>query len=196
MGGGGGAPGWGGGRRRRSGAGGGGGEGGGTPPRSVLEPPATADRALAQAERLRRHLEELVLANPLEALLEVHAAGRGELGGVVRGGRAHVGELLLLGDVDVHVVVAGVLADDLALVHLEAGPDEHGPPRLEVVDRVRGRPPGAVGDERAVLPVGDLALPVIPPVEQMVQESCPSGVGQKLGSVPDEAARRNAVLER
>src|SRR5207253_2805911 len=123
---------------------------------------------LAQAERFRRHLEELVLADPLEALLEVHAAGRGQLGRVVRGGRAHVGELLLLGNVDVHVVVTRVLADDLALIHLEAGPDEHGPPRLEVVDRVRGRPPGAVGDERAVLPVGDLALPVVPPVEQMV----------------------------
>src|SRR5207249_10271920 len=103
-------------------------EGGRSPPPSELEPPAPADRALAQAERLRRHLEELVLADPLEALLEVHAAGRGQLGRVVRGRRAHVGELLLLGDVDVHVVVARVLADDLALVHLEAGPDEHGPP--------------------------------------------------------------------
>ena len=43
---------------------------------------------------------------------------------LVAGGGAHVGELLLLGRVDVHVVGAGVLADDHALVDLGAGPDE------------------------------------------------------------------------
>src|SRR5207253_287506 len=62
---------------------------GAKPPSEHLEPPPPAERALAQAERLRRHLEQLVFADPLEALLEVHGAGRGELGGVVRGGRAH-----------------------------------------------------------------------------------------------------------
>ena len=40
-------------------------------------------------------------------------------------GGAHVGELLLLGDVDVHVVDAGVLADDHALVDLGRRGREH-----------------------------------------------------------------------
>src|SRR3712207_7825347 len=43
---------------------------------------------------------------------------------LLRGRRPHVGELLLLGDVDVHVVGAGVLADDHALVHLGARGDQ------------------------------------------------------------------------
>src|SRR5204863_10073 len=152
-------------------------------------------RALAQAERLRRHLEQLVLADPLEALLEVHGAGRGELGGVVRGGRAHVGELLLLGDVDVHVGVARVLADDLALVDLQTGAHEHHAARLEVVDRVGGGAAPAVGDEGAVRAVCDLALPVVPSVEQMIEESRAAGVGEKLRPVSDQSTRGDAVLE-
>src|SRR5712691_2227612 len=131
-------------------------------PSDELKPSPPAELALAQAERLGRHLEQLVLADPLEALLEAHAAGRGQLDGLVRGGRAHVGELLLLGDVDVDVGLARVLADDLALVDLDAGPDEHGAARLEVVDRVGGCPPGPVGAESAVCLVADVGLSTIP----------------------------------
>ena len=54
-----------------------------------------------------------------------------------RGRRAHVGELLLLGDVDVHVVGAGVLADDHALVHLGGRLDEQRAALLQVDHRER-----------------------------------------------------------
>src|SRR5215471_13468385 len=101
-----------------------------------LEAAAAGQAALAQAQRLRRDLEQFVLADPLQALLEVHHARRGQLGSLVGSRGAHVRELLLLGDVHVHVVLARVLADDHPLVHLEAGRDEHDATRLEVVDGV------------------------------------------------------------
>src|SRR5262250_3927863 len=77
-----------------------------------LEAAASDHAALAQAQRLRCDLEQFVLADPLQALLEVHDAGRSELGGLVGGRGAHVRELLFLGDVHVHVVLSRVLADD------------------------------------------------------------------------------------
>src|SRR5215510_13625760 len=104
-----------------------------------LEPAAAAHGALAQAERFRRDLQQFVLADPLEALLEVHDARRRELDALVGRGGAHVGELLFLRDVHVQVVVAGVLADDLALVDRLPGRHEHRAARLEVVDGVAGR---------------------------------------------------------
>src|SRR5690606_18429579 len=75
---------------------------------------------LADTHGLRGHLDALVLAAELQGLLQRELAGRDHVLRGVRGGRTHVGELLLLGDVHVHVVGAGVLADDHALVDLGA----------------------------------------------------------------------------
>src|SRR6476661_2364380 len=114
---------------------------------------------LADADGLGRHLDALVLAAELEALLEAELAGRHDLLEVVRGGGAHVGELLLLGDVDVHVVGAGVLADDHALVDLRRRVDEERAALLEVDHRVCRDDPGAVGDQGAARTGRDGAEP-------------------------------------
>src|SRR3954469_5744091 len=66
---------------------------------------------LANAHGGRRDLDALVLAAELERLLEAELARRHEPDELVTRRGAHVGELLLLGDVDVHVVVTGVLTD-------------------------------------------------------------------------------------
>src|SRR5262245_57637153 len=126
---------------------------------SASEPAAAGEGLLAEAEELRGDLEQLVVADPLQRLLEVHEARRREANGLVGGRRPHVGELLLLRDVDVEVVVAGVLAHDLALVDRLAGRDEQNAARLQVVDGVRRRLPGTVGDHRAVGAAGNVALP-------------------------------------
>src|SRR5687767_8639932 len=49
------------------------------PCKSISKPAAASRGALAQAEGLRGDLQQLVLADPLEALLEVHGARRREL---------------------------------------------------------------------------------------------------------------------
>src|SRR5206468_4054575 len=90
---------------------------------------------------------------------------------------------------------ARVLADDHPLVDLGAGSDEHHPARLEVVDRVGGRAAGAVGDQGAVLTVGDLALPGVPAVEQVVEKPGAPRVGEELGAVADEAAGGDPIFE-
>src|SRR5690606_17004453 len=66
---------------------------------------------LADPDEVRRDLDALVFAGELQALLERQLARRRHPLEGVRSRLAHVGQLLLLRDVDVHVVGAGVLAD-------------------------------------------------------------------------------------
>src|SRR6266516_1367896 len=65
---------------------------------------------LPQADALRRHLDALVVADELQRLLERERARRNETDELVRGRRAHVRQLLLLGGVDVEILAPGVLA--------------------------------------------------------------------------------------
>src|SRR4051812_40990864 len=86
----------------------------------------TGDRLqldFAQPHRVRRHLDALVLAHELQRLVERQLARRHEADEDVRGGGAHVGQVLLLHRIDVQILRAGVLAHDHALVHIFAGLD-------------------------------------------------------------------------
>src|SRR5690349_894699 len=128
----------------------------GTGPRSGVARPGSGAGAqglveldLADAHGLRGHLDALVLAAELERLLQAQLARGHDLLEVVGGRRTHVGELLLLGDVDVHVVGAGVLTDDHALVDLGAGVGEEGAALLQVDHRVGRDDTGAVGHQGA-----------------------------------------------
>src|SRR5690349_13493218 len=105
---------------------------------------------LADAHDLGGHLDALVLAGELEGLLEREVARGDEVLEVVGRRGPHVRELLLLGDVHVHVLVAGVLAHDLALVDLLRGLDEERATLLQVDHGERRDGTRAVGDERAV----------------------------------------------
>src|SRR5690606_23375080 len=82
------------------------------------------EQLLAQADALRRHLDQLVVADIGDRLFQRHLARRGEADRLVLAGGADVGQLLGLHRVDVEVVVAAVLADDHALIDRRAGIDE------------------------------------------------------------------------
>ena len=93
-------------------------------------------RPLAQPDRQRRHLDQLVAGDELERGLEGDRAGRRQPERLVVRVGPDVGELLLLGRVDVHVARPAVLADDHALVDLDAGADEQLGALLEVEQAV------------------------------------------------------------
>src|SRR4029077_7644055 len=114
---------------------------------------------LPQADALRRHLDALIVPNELECLLERERAWRNEPDELVRGGGAHIRELLLLGGVDVEILPPGVLADDHALVDLHARADEKPPSLLERSDREPGRIAPAIRDEAAGRTGSQLAVP-------------------------------------
>src|SRR5207245_10229203 len=76
---------------------------------------------LPDPDGLRRDLDVLVLGDELHRLLEIERPDGDEPNGLVRDRSAHVGLLLLLDRVHVHIVPARVLADHHAPVNLDAG---------------------------------------------------------------------------
>ena len=155
--------------------------------------PAGGARPSAAA-RLGGDLDAFVLSDELERLLQRQLA----LGDQPRESsdvdwRMFV-ELLLLRRVHVHVLRAGVLPDDHALVDLLARPYEHRPALLERLEREPGRHPAAVGHERTGRPRSQIAVPRLVSLEHMVELTGSAGLGQELRPEPDKAARRDQVL--
>src|SRR6478609_10626374 len=150
-------------------------------------PVGLAEDDLADPDRLGRDLDALVLAAELQRLLQAEPARGHQALEHLGAGGAHVGELLLLADVDVHVLRAGVLADDHALVDLGGRVEEHHAALLQVEHGVCRGHAGAVGDQRAVLAGLDLAVPRLVALEDVVGDAGAPGVGEELGPEPDEA---------
>src|SRR5690606_5250318 len=117
-------------------------------PGGRLRPLVGVQDHLADADRLGGDLDALVLAGELQRLLERQRPRRGEVLERLRRRGADVVELLLLGDVDVHVVTTGVLPHDLTLVHLRRGLHEEAAALLQREHRERRGHTGAVGDQR------------------------------------------------
>src|SRR5258708_6744943 len=82
---------------------------------------------LAEPDGFRGDFHELVVGNEFDSLLETQFAVRDQAYRFVRAGRPHVGLLLLFRNVDVHVLLARILAHDHAFVHLDGRPDEEFP---------------------------------------------------------------------
>jgi hypothetical protein len=84
-----------------------------------------------------RRAPVFVVGDVAQALLEGKFFGRGQLHRFILGVRADIGELLALDRVHFEIVVATMLADDHAFVHIDAGIDHHGTAVLEVPQRER-----------------------------------------------------------
>ena len=93
--------------------------------------------------------------------------------------------------IDVHVLGAGVLADDHPLVDLDAGADEKGASLLQVGQGVGGGRAAAIGDHRPVGAGTQLAVPRLVALEHVVELPGAPRLGQELGSEADEAPRRH-----
>src|ERR1700692_75917 len=79
---------------------------------------------LAQADGFGRDFDKFVVGDELDGLFEAQLAVRDEANGLVGARRAHVGLLFFFGDVDVHIGVARVFANDHAFVYFLAWADE------------------------------------------------------------------------
>jgi hypothetical protein len=149
---------------------------------------------LADADGLRGDLDALVFAGELEGLFEGQVARRRQVLEGVGGSGTHVGELLFLGDVDVHVVGAGVLADDHALVDLGGGLHEEGAALLQVDHGERRHNTGAVGDHRTVGAVLDRTGPRLVALGDGCRDAGAAGVREELGAEADQATGGNDEL--
>ena len=98
----------------------------------LFQPFLLGKDGLAQAQRLRRDFQELIVRDELHALFEGEDGRRDEAERFVRAGGAGVGQVLRLADVADDVFCPAALADDHAFVHVDAGADEEGAAVLRV----------------------------------------------------------------
>src|SRR6266404_4074279 len=142
---------------------------------------------LAQPDRLRGHLDQFVVLDIGQRLFQGHLDRRGQAHRFVLRGGADVGELLALEDVDLEIVVAGMLADDHALVDLPARLDHHRAAVLQLEHGVGHRFALVVGDQHAVAAALDIALVGRIAVEQAVDDGGAAGVGEQFALIADQA---------
>ena len=67
---------------------------------------------LADANGVRCYFHTLVVGTEFHCFFQAKRTCLGESFGLICGGRAHIRQLLFLGDVDVHILRAGVLPHD------------------------------------------------------------------------------------
>src|SRR6516162_2457072 len=85
------------------------------------------EQLLAQPDRGRGDLDQLVVGDIGERLLQRHLDRRDQPYGLVLGMGADIGELLALEHVDLEVVTAVMLAHDHAAINLPSRLDHHRP---------------------------------------------------------------------
>src|SRR5208283_682935 len=115
--------------------------------------------------------------------------------GFVGGGRAHVGELLFLGDIDFHVLLAGVFAHDHAFVNFDDRADEKFAAFLQAPERIGRGNTRAVGDERTRGAESHVTTVFHPAFKDGVDESSAASVGEELAAQANQAARRDFEIE-
>lgn len=149
----------------------------------------------AQADGFGGDFDEFIVGNEFDGLFEAEFAMGNEANGFVGGRRAHVGELLFAGDVDFHVLFAGIFADDHAFVDVHGGADEKFAAFLQTPKGVRGGDARAIGDESAGGTQRHVSAVIDPTFKDGVNERGAARVGQKLAAEADEAARGDFEFE-
>ncbi len=149
---------------------------------------------LADANGFGGNLHAFVLATEFHGFFQREVAGLGQGHRCVCGGGAHVGELLLTGDVDVHIFVAVVRADDHTFVGFSAGFDEEGASIGQLLESIGSDLAGAVGDERTGCTALDFAGPGFVALGVVVGDAGAAGFGHEGGAETDEATCGNLVF--
>src|ERR1700674_839582 len=134
---------------------------------------------LAQSQRFRRDLDELIVGNKFNRLLKIEIAVRHEADRLIRSRSPHVGQLLLADNVDVEIRVLCVLADNHAFVNGDARAREKRTALLQIVESVRSRNSVPIGDQRARRTMRNLSLPLDISVKQRIHDDSAASVGKQ-----------------
>src|SRR5690554_5108733 len=94
--------------------------------------------ALAKTNRLRGDLDILIVTDELDGLLKREAHRRGQRQGLIGSRGAHIAELFALIGVHDQLVLAVILADDLAAVDRLTRMHKEGATILQAIERVGG----------------------------------------------------------
>src|ERR1700693_2564022 len=102
--------------------------------------------------------------------------------------------MLFLANIDHHVTVSGVLADNHPLIDLCLRLDKERSTVLGMVHGIGNRLPLVHGDQNAPNSAWDLSLERLIVMEMMIENSGPFGIGQKFRPVTEKTAGGNFKL--
>ena len=151
--------------------------------------------ALADTDRFRRDLQELVVGDELHRIFEREDDWRRKKDRLVLAGGADIGELLGLDRIHDEVVVTAVDADHHALVDALSRAHEHAAALLQLPERIRDRLAAFGGDQNAIAPVRYVAFDRRVTVEHVREQPRAAGDIHELALKADQSARRDAVIE-
>src|SRR6266436_334953 len=143
-------------------------------------------RELGMAEReIQKVKNARVVRDELDGLLQAQLAVRNEADGFVRAGRAHIGLLLFLRNVYVHVLLTRIFTNDHALVNVYGRPDEQLAPLLDVPQRKRGGWSAAVRHQCTGWTKRHLSAVFHPAFENRMNQRRAARVREQLAAQPD-----------
>ena len=160
-----------------------------------LHPLLMVQNPLADAQTLGGDLQQLVVRQELQALLQAQDPMGHQAQGLVAAAGPHIGQLLLLADVDGDVLLLGADANHHAGVDRNACADEQRAPLLGVEEAVGNGLAGLEGDEAAGVPAAQVALVGGVAVKDGGHDALAPGIGQKLVAVAEEAPGGNQKLQ-
>src|ERR1019366_2413812 len=161
----------------------------------VLAALGLAHDAFAQAQAFRRDLHKFVGRDVLDRALKRHLRCRREADADAFALGAEVRELLFAHGIDRDVLVAGILADDHALVNLLARANEELAALLAHHQRIGGGLAGLGGDEGAGDAGEDFAGVGAVFLEEMAEHSAAAGGVDDVDLHADEAAGGDGRLD-
>ena len=144
---------------------------------------------LTHTKILRRDLKKLVVGQEFQALLQAHLPGGNQPEGVVGTGSAGIGKLLLLADVDGHILAPGTDADNHTAVDLHARADKEGASFLGVEEAVGDGLAGFEGNQGAVAAPGDIPLVRRVGIEDGSHNTLALGVRQEVVPIDRDERR-------
>src|SRR5258706_3272087 len=103
----------------------------------------------AQADGFWRYLDELIVGDEFDCLLEAQLPMRNQADSFVGARCAHISLLFFFRDVDVHIGVARIFADDHSFIHFLDRTNEQFAALLYIPQRKGGRVASSIGHHHA-----------------------------------------------
>src|SRR5229473_3768476 len=158
----------------------------------TLLAPVRLKHLFPQAQKFGRNFRELIVGDELDGLLQIQLPEGHQANGLIGSRRPHVGQFLLTHGVHIEVCILRVLANDHALIQLNARSHEKLSALLQSPQSVRGGNTCAVRDQRSGEPMRNFPLPFGITIEQGIHHNRSPRISKQLAAQADQPSAGHA----
>src|SRR5579863_1088700 len=139
--------------------------------------------------------DTFILLDIFHTFFQRHLLFRNDPDRIIASTRPHIGQLLSFRRVDDQVPRLDMFGDDLTYVDIFTGIDKERAPILQLINRIGGCLFLVLGQQHAVIPAGDRALPGFVFQEPVRHDRLAGRIGQHIATQPDQPPRRDLELQ-